>query len=360
MILIAKPVVGRDEIAAVVRVLRSGNLAQGPEVKAFEEEFAKLHDAVHAVAVNSGTSALHLSLLAAGVGPGDEVLVPSFSFAATANVVKLVGADPVFVDIEKNFFCMDVHDLRKKITSKSKAIIPVHLYGQISDMKEISKLAVEFKLAVIEDAAQSHLASLDGKPAGTWGDFSCFSFYPTKNMTTGEGGMILCKTQEDARKLRLLRNQGMEKRYENEVFGFNNRMTDISAAIGRVQLRKLQKWTSIRNENAKFLCENLQGVTTPAIRPRSSHSFHQFTILLQPGVNRETVIKKLSENGVSSSVYYPTPIHRLPSFQMEIDLPVTEDVASRCLSLPVHPKLSKRDLKRIVSSLNLIASSSKN
>jgi dTDP-4-amino-4,6-dideoxygalactose transaminase len=299
MILIAKPVVGRDEIAAVVRVLRSGNLAQGPEVKAFEEEFAKLHDAVHAVAVNSGTSALHLSLLAAGVGPGDEVLVPSFSFAATANVVKLVGADPVFVDIEKNFFCMDVHDLRKKITSKSKAIIPVHLYGQISDMKEISKLAVEFKLAIIEDAAQSHLASLDGKPAGTWGDFSCFSFYPTKNMTTGEGGMILCKTQEDARKLRLLRNQGMEKRYENEVFGFNNRMTDISAAIGRVQLRKLQKWTSIRNENAKFLCENLQGVTTPAIRPRSSHSFHQFTILLQPGVNRETVIKKLSENGVA-------------------------------------------------------------
>jgi dTDP-4-amino-4,6-dideoxygalactose transaminase len=160
MILIASPIIGRGEIAAVVRVLRSRNLAQGPEVKAFEEEFAKAHNAFHAVAVNSGTSALHLSLLAAGVGPGDEVLVPSFSFAATANVVKLVGANPVFVDIEKNYYCMDVHDLRSKITNKSKAIIPVHLYGQISDMKVINQIASEFDLVVIEDAAQSHLARI--------------------------------------------------------------------------------------------------------------------------------------------------------------------------------------------------------
>lgn len=360
MILIASPVIEKDEIAAVVKVLRSGNLAQGPEVKAFEEEFAKLHEAEFGVAVNSGTSALHLSLLAAGIGPGDEVLVPSFSFAATANVVKLVGANPVFVDIEKNFFCMDVDDLRSKITSRSKAIIPVHLYGQISDMKVISELATKYKLTVIEDAAQSHLARLDHKPAGSWGDFACFSFYPTKNMTTGEGGMILCKTKEDARKLRLLRNQGMEKRYENEVFGFNNRMTDISASIGRVQLRKLQNWTARRNENARYLCENLEGITTPTIRPNSSHSFHQFTVLLKPGMDRESVIEQLSAKGVSSSVYYPTPIHRLTSFQMEVSLPVTEDVASRCLSLPVHPKLKKRDLKKIVSALNMITSSLQN
>lgn len=354
MILIATPIIERNEIAAVVRVMRSGNLAQGPEVKAFEEEFAKLHSAEYAVAVNSGTSALHLSLMAAGIGPGDEVLVPSFSFAATANVVKLVGAKPVFVDIEKNFFCMDVNDLRGKITSKSRAIIPVHLYGQISNMKAINDLAVEFDLVVVEDAAQAHLAALDGKPAGTWGSFACFSFYPTKNMTTGEGGMILCKTEEDARKLRLLRNQGMEKRYENEVFGFNNRMTDISAAIGRVQLQKLQKWTERRNENANFLCENLNTVEVPTIRPNSSHSFHQFTVLLPHGANRKSVVEGLSESGVSSSVYYPTPIHRLPSFQLDLDLPVTEDVASRCLSLPVHPKLKKRDLKKIVMSLNSI------
>jgi len=360
MISLARPIIGRGEIAAVLKVLRSGNLAQGPEVKAFEEEFAMVHNSLYAVAVNSGTSALHLSLLAAGVGPGDEVLVPSFSFAATANVVKLVGANPVFVDIEKNYYCMDAHDLRSKITSKSKAIIPVHLYGQISDMKVINQIACEFNLAVIEDAAQSHLASLDGKPAGTWGNFACFSFYPTKNMTTGEGGMILCKTEEDARKLRLLRNQGMEKRYENEVFGFNNRMTDISAAIGRVQLRKLQKWTSRRNENANFLCENLKGVIVPEIRPNSSHSFHQFTVLLQPNVNRENVIEGLSNLGVSSSVYYPTPIHRLPSFKLNLDLPVTEDVASRCLSLPVHPKLSKKDLRRIVLSLNSITDTFQN
>lgn len=354
MISIAIPIIEKAEISAVVKVLRSGNLAQGPEVKAFEEEFAKAHNASYAVAVNSGTSALHLSLLAAGVGPGDEVLVPSFSFAATANVVKLVGANPIFVDIEQKYYCMDVDDLKSKITNKSKAIIPVHLYGQISDMKTINELSAKFNLIVIEDAAQSHLASLDGKPAGTWGNFACFSFYPTKNMTTGEGGMILCKSEEDARKLRLLRNQGMEKRYENEVFGFNNRMTDISAAIGRVQLRKLKKWTAKRNANANFLCENLNGVTVPVIRPNSSHSFHQFTVLIARGVNRSTVIERLSESGISSSVYYPTPIHRLPSFQLELNLPVTEDVASRCLSLPVHPKLRKKDLKRIVFSLNLI------
>lgn len=360
MILIATPIIERNEIAAVIRVMRSGKLAQGPEVKAFEEEFAELHSVDYAVAVNSGTSALHLSLLAAGIGPGDEVLVPSFSFAATANVVKLVGANPVFVDIEKNFFCMDTGDLRSKITNKTKAIIPVHLYGQISNMKEIIDLAIHFKLVVIEDAAQSHLAALDGKPAGTWGSFACFSFYPTKNMTTGEGGMILCKTQEDARKLRLLRNQGMEKRYENEVFGFNNRMTDISAAIGRVQLQKLQKWTARRNENANFLCKNLNGVEVPAVRPNSSHSFHQFTVLLPHGLNRESVVQQLTASGVSSSVYYPTPIHRLPSFQLDLDLPVTEDVASRCLSLPVHPKLKKKDLKKIVVSLNSIVESFQN
>jgi dTDP-4-amino-4,6-dideoxygalactose transaminase len=221
-------------------------------------------------------------------------------------------------------------------------------------MKAINDLASEFKLVVIEDAAQSHLAALDDKPAGTWGSFACFSFYPTKNMTTGEGGMILCKTQEDARKLKLLRNQGMEKKYENEVFGFNNRMTDISAAIGRVQLKKLQKWTARRNENANFLCKNLNGVEVPVIRPNSSHSFHQFTVLLPHGVHRESVVQQLSASNVSSSVYYPTPIHRLPSFQLDLDLPVTEDVASRCLSLPVHPKLKKKDLKKIVVSLNSI------
>jgi perosamine synthetase len=354
MISIAMPIIEKDEIAAVVKVLRSGNLAQGPEVKAFEEEFATAHDARYAVAVNSGTSALHLSLLAAGVGPGDEVLVPSFSFAATANVVKLVGANPIFVDIEKEYFCLDIADLKSKITPKSKAIIPVHLYGQISDMRAINELSAKFNLVVIEDAAQSHLASLDGRPAGTWGNFACFSFYPTKNMTTGEGGMILCKSEDDARKLRLLRNQGMEKRYENEVFGFNNRMTDISAAIGRVQLRKLQKWTAQRNNNANYLCENLRGVSVPAIRPNSFHSFHQFTVLLEHDVNRSEVIERLSNLGISSSVYYPTPIHRLPSFKLELNLPVTEDVASRCLSLPVHPKLSKKDLKKIALSLNLI------
>ena len=235
MIPAAKPLVGELERVAVDRVLASGMIAQGPEVAKFEAEFSdQLVAGTECVAVSSGTAALHVGLLAAGIGPGDEVIVPSFTFAATANSVALTGATPVFADIEPDYFCLDVASVRASITGRTKAIMPVHLYGHPADMAALSSLADEFGLVIFEDAAQAHGAAIDGKPVGSFGVFGAFSLYPTKNMTSGEGGMLSTGSAELARKVRLYRNQGMERRYENEVIGFNLRMTDVHAAIGRV------------------------------------------------------------------------------------------------------------------------------
>jgi dTDP-4-amino-4,6-dideoxygalactose transaminase len=254
---VAKPEIGKAERKAVDRVMRSGLLAQGPEVSSFEKEFSKFVGDRECVAVNSGTSALHVALLSLGIGKGDEVIVPSFTFAATANSVALTGAAPVFVDIDPITFCIDPIEIVKAITPKTKAIQVVHLYGLAAEMPAIMKIAKKYKLLVIEDAAQAHLASIEGKPVGTFGDAAAFSFYPTKNMTSGEGGMIVFKDSSAARTARLFRNQGMEKRYENELVGFNLRMTDIHAAIGRVQLSKLEEKTLRRQENAAYLSENI-------------------------------------------------------------------------------------------------------
>ena len=247
---VAKPIIGDDERAAVDRVLRSGMIAQGPEVASFEEEFSTaLLDGRQCVAVNSGTSALHLGLLAAGIGPGDEVIVPSFTFAATANSVALTGATPVFADIDAATFCLDPASVEAAVTERTKAVMPVHLYGHPADMTALGAIAERHGLAIFEDAAQAHGATFDGRPVGSFGAFGAFSLYPTKNMTSGEGGMVSCDA-DIARKVRLLRNQGMEKQYENELAGLNNRMTDIHAAIGRVQLTRLPGWTEARRRNA--------------------------------------------------------------------------------------------------------------
>jgi perosamine synthetase len=247
----AKPLIGVEEREAVDRVLQSGMLAQGPEVAAFETEFSAIVGNRHCVAVNSGTSGLHMALEAIGMDTGDEVIVPSFTFAATANSVALTGATPVFVDIDPKTFNIDPKAIEAAITPRTKAIQPVHLYGQPASMKEIMDIAKRHNLLVVEDAAQAHMASFDGVPVGAIGDAGIFSFYPTKNMTSGEGGMITTASDEIARQSRLLRNQGMEKRYENEIVGFNTRMTDIHAAIGRVQLRKLAKWTKQRQDGTR-------------------------------------------------------------------------------------------------------------
>ncbi|MHB1738788.1 MAG: DegT/DnrJ/EryC1/StrS family aminotransferase [Actinomycetes bacterium] len=354
MIPAAHPLIGEEERAAVDRVLASGMIAQGPEVAAFEEEFSALVAGRHCVAVNSGTSALHLGLLAAGIGPGDEVVVPSFTFAATANSVALAGATPVFADIEIDHFCLDPQAVAAAITPRTAAIMPVHLYGHPAAMDALRALAERHQLAIIEDAAQAHAASLGGTPVGAFGTVAAFSFYPTKNMTTGEGGMIVTPDAEVARRARLLRNQGMERRYANELVGFNARMTDMNAAIGRVQLRKLPGWTKARQENAGYLDAHLTGVVVPPVAPGAVHVYHQYTIRIPgSGEHRDAVAARLADAGVGSGVYYPIPNHRLPSFvdaHGQVQLPVTEQAAREVLSLPVHPSLSEADLATIATA----------
>lgn len=352
----AKPVIGEEERAAVDAVMRSGMIAQGPEVAAFESEFAEQVTAGRAcVAVNSGTSGLHLGLLAAGVGPGDEVVVPSFTFAATANSVALTGATPVFADVEPEYFCLDPQSVREAITDRTKAVMPVHLYGHPADMDAFSALSGETGVAVYEDAAQAHLATWGGQRVGTFGRFAMFSLYPTKNMTSGEGGMVACADEETARAVRLLRNQGMERQYANEVVGFNARMTDIHAAIGRVQLTKLAAWTEQRRANAAFLDAHLEGVVVPAVAPQATHVYHQYTIRVD-GAERDRIVTAMrDEHQVGSGVYYPIPNHELTSlrgFAPAHELSVTVQLAREVISLPVHPSLSRDDLERIVEAVN--------
>ncbi len=351
----AKPLIGDDEREAVDRVMRSGMIAQGPEVAAFEAEFAnELVDGRTCVAVSSGTSGLHLGLLAAGIGPGDEVLVPSFTFAATGNSVALTGATPVFVDIEPDTFCMDPGAADAAITERTAGIMPVHLYGHPADMTRLGDVAERRGVRLFEDAAQAHGAQWQGKPVGSFGSFAMFSLYPTKNMTSGEGGMVSCGTEEIARNVRLLRNQGMERRYENEVAGFNARMTDIHAAIGRVQLTKLPAWNERRQEIAARFDAELQGVVVPPVADGAVHVYHQYTIRVTD--DRDGFAKALlEEHGIGTGVYYPIPNHELPSLKSDVDLPVTAQAAREALSLPVHPSLTSADVERIISAVNAVA-----
>jgi perosamine synthetase len=352
----ARPLIGDEERAAVDRVMRSGIVAQGPEVAAFESEFAAaLVDGRTCVAVNSGTSGSHLGLLAAGIGAGQEVIVPSFTFAATANSVALTGATPVFADIESDYFCLDPAAVEAAITERTTAIMPVHLYGHPADMTALQSIADKHGLRIFEDAAQAHAASYDGTPVGCFGDFAMFSLYPTKNMTSGEGGMVSTADEGLARRIRLLRNQGMERQYENELVGLNNRMTDIHAAIGRVQLGKLAGWTAQRQSNAAYFDANLKGVVVPPVSPKATHVYHQYTIRVAE--DRDGVAKALrEEHGVGTGIYYPIPNHRLPSYRQTLDLPATEQAALEVLSLPVHPSLSEQDLETIVTAVNTVVS----
>jgi perosamine synthetase len=355
MIPAAKPLIGEEERAAVDRVMRSGVIAQGPEVAAFEAEFADaLVGGRTCVAVSSGTAGLHLGLLAAGVGPGDEVIVPSFTFAATANSVALTGATPVFADIEPDYFCLSPEAVEAAVTPRTKGVMPVHLYGHPADVDALAAVAERHGLVLYEDAAQAHAARWRGRPVGSFGRFAMFSLYPTKNMTSGEGGMVACADEQVARMVRLLRNQGMERRYENEVVGFNSRMTDVHAAIGRVQLTKLEGWTRQRQANAAFLEANLHGVVVPPVAEGAEHIYHQYTIRVPD--DRDRFAKALAEeHGVGSAVYYPIPNHRLPSFGLSLDLPETERAAAEVLSLPVHPALTQDDLEQVVAAVNAVA-----
>jgi dTDP-4-amino-4,6-dideoxygalactose transaminase len=353
MIPIAKPLLDEMEIDAVSNVLRSGMIAEGAQVAKFEAAFAKYISVEHAVAVNSGTAALHAALLAHGIGASDEVVTTSFSFIATANSILFTGAKPVFADIEADTFNIDTNDILDKITPKTKALMPVHLYGHPAEMKAIMEIAEDHNLVVIEDACQAHGASYGGKKVGSFGTGG-FSFYPTKNMTTSEGGMITTNDKAVADRARMVRSHGSKQRYLHEMVGYNLRMTDISAAIGLVQLDKLDGFTSMRQKNAKALSNGLRdidGITIPTIRNDCEHVFHQYTIRAE---KRDELAATLNKASIGTGMYYPIPIHKQPIYKelgYDDKLPECEKAADEALSLPVHPGVSKDELNEIIENV---------
>lgn len=349
MIHIAKPMLGEDEVNAVAEILRSGMLAQGKTVAEFESNFAKYCGTKHAVAVGNGTQALHAALLAAGVQPDDEVITSPFSFIASATTIVHCGARPVFADIEPRTFNIDVNSIGELITPNTKAIMPVHLFGLPADLDALRTLCDSRGIALIQDACQAHGSTIGGKPIGQYGDLAAFSFYPTKNITTGEGGAIITDDDDLAEKLRLLRHQGQKSRYEYSMVGYNYRMTEMAAAIGVQQLKKLPSWTEKRIANAGYLDKALgisEKITTPFVPNGFKHVYHQYTIRVQ---NRDQVIQKLADGGVGAGVYYPKGLHQLGPLAGYSDrsMPVTEKAANEVLSLPVHPGLSDEELATV-------------
>lgn len=352
---IAQPNIGEAEKQAVMEVLDSGQLVQGAKVAAFEEAFAGFLGVKHAVATTNGTTALTLALLTCGVGPEDEVIIPSFTFVATATSVLSVNAKPVFVDIEDQTFCMNPETIEAAITPHTKAIMPVHLYGHPANLVAIAKIAEKHGLRLIEDAAQAHGAAIHDRMVGGW-DVAAFSFYPSKNMTTGEGGMLTTNNDDLARLARMIRNHGMSQQYFHEVIGFNLRMTNILAAIGLAQLGRLPAWNESRIANAAYLSERIKTVRPPVVAPGYRHVFHQYTVVAPEGADRDGMVKRLNDQGIGTRVYYPLPVHAQPVFKKmgygDLDLPVTSNLTQRVFSLPVHPGLSQADLEQIVAGVN--------
>ncbi|MDP2671614.1 MAG: DegT/DnrJ/EryC1/StrS family aminotransferase [bacterium] len=355
MINISKPELGKEEEEAVVKVIRSGNLVQGEQVKAFEEEFAGYSGTKYAVAVENGTSALIVALAAAGIKRGDQVITTPFTFIATANAISFLGAEPVFVDIDEKTFNLDPSKIESAITKKTRAIMPVHIYGLMADMERIGALAKKHGLLVIEDAAQAHGASIKNKKAGSWGLAGTFSFYPSKNMTTGEGGMITTSDKALMEKAKIFRHQGMSAQYQHDSLGFNFRMTEIEAAIGRQQLKKLEGFTKKRIENAAYFDKQfskISGLTTPFVPQASRHVYHQYTIKIEKPypLERDQLLKKLLAEEIGARIYYPKLLsqEKIYSGAKHRDLAKAEKLHQTILSLPVHPGLTKNDLDKIV------------
>jgi len=350
---IARPLLGEEEQAAVRQVIASGALVQGKRVAEFEARFAEAVGVKHAVAVTNGTLALWVALLAHGVGPGDEVVTTPFSFIASANAILYVGAVPVFADIDPATYTLDAAAVVGAITPRTKAILPVHLYGGMADMDELMVVAERHGLAVIEDACQAHGAHLRGRRAGGFGT-GAFSFYPTKNITSAEGGMLTTDSDAVADAARLLRNHGQREKYIHESLGFNFRMTEMQAAIGLVQMTHLEEWTHRRIANAHYLSARLKSVKTPVVRPGSQHVFHQYTIRV-PAERRDVFMAALAAQGVGSAIHYPRTIPQQPAYHKlgyADNLPVAEQAAREVVSLPVHPALTRDDLDRIVEAVN--------
>lgn len=351
------PTIGFRERLAADSVLKSGNLAQGLRVKEFETKFsAYVAPGQSGVAVNSGTSALHLSALSLGIGPGDEVIVPAFTFAASANSIALTGAKVRFADVDIDSFNLDCSSAAKLLTSKTKAIMFVHLYGNPSGIADARKFADQHGLYLIEDVAQAHGASWQGKAAGDWGEIAAFSFYPTKNMTTGEGGMVLSRNQELLSRVELFRNQGMRIRYQNEVVGFNNRMTEYAAALGIVQLSRLERFTNTRQKTAITYgraLENHPDIIAPVIDLQANHVFHQYTLRVT-NEQRDAVAAKLRMKKIESATYYPIPLPDLKPFtgSQEADkIPVSRLLTREALSIPINPSIGRTATNRVALAL---------
>jgi perosamine synthetase len=354
MIPIARPMLGEEEIEAVVGVLRSGNLAQGQVVELFERQFAEYVGVRHAVAVSTGTAALHLALIAIGVGPGDEVITTPFTFIATANAVLYTGARPVFADVCDDTLNLNPDEVAARVTPRTKAILPVHLYGHPADVQSLLAIASRHSLGIVEDAAQAHGSSIGGRKVGSFG-IGCFSFYATKNITTAEGGMITTDDSAVADHLRMLRSHGQRERYRHEILGYNYRMTDVQAAIGLAQMNRLEALTEKRIANAKRLSRGIHSVATPIVRAGHRHVFHQYTVRIPRA--RDEAIRLLGAAGVGTAIHYPIPVH-LQKLYLDLGyeerLPVAEKAASEVLSLPVHPSLTDEELDTVRDAVNAL------
>lgn len=362
MIPIAKPMIGKDEIRRVVEVLRSGMIAQGNMVKEFEDRFSEYLGVKNSVAVFNGTIALDVALKACGIGRGDEVITTPFTFIATANAILYQGARPVFADIDEKTYNINPDDVLEKISPKTKAILGVHLFGHPFDVDVILEICEDHNLILIEDSAQAHGAEYKGRKVGTFG-IGCFSFYATKNMTTGEGGMITTNDDEIAKLCRLIRNHGEDGKYNHITLGYNYRMTNIQAAIGLAQLKKLDNFNERRRRNASYLNKHLkvEGLIKPYEAKHVKHVYHQYVVRITEDfpMSRREFMEYLRKHGIGCAIHYPMPIYKQPLYRsLGLDdqtCPIAEEVSSQVLSLPVHPALSDDDLKYIVEVVNSIA-----
>ena len=355
---ISEPQLGPEVEALVIDVLRSGRLAQGPMVERFEELCAAMAGTAHAIAVANGTVALEAALQIAGVGPGDEVITTPFTFAATLNAILRRGAIARFADIRADF-TIDPRCVERLIGPSTRAVVPVHLYGLMADMNALTELVTPLSIAIVEDAAQAHGAALGRRRAGSTG-LGCFSFYATKNVTSGEGGCVTTDDAAAADSLRVLRNQGMRRRYEHVMIGENLRMTEVAAAIAIPQMERLEQLNAARRRNAELLSTLLAGedrLTLPQTPSEHRHVWHQYTVLLDAGVERDAVVASMDDAGIECGVYYPHlvwdhEVYRRHTAVVTMPAPVAELAARRCLSLPVHPGLDESDIERIARELS--------
>jgi len=362
MISIVKPSIDDQEIENVVRVLRSGMLASGKVVNNFENAFAEYVGTTHAVTTTSGTTALDIALKAINIKNGDEVIVPDFTFNATANAVLFQDAKPVFVDVDAETFCVDCTDVLEKISSKTRAIIGVHLFGHPFNLNAMQEICEDHNIFLIEDCAQAHGAEYKGGKIGSFGTVGCFSFYATKNMTTGEGGMVTTDDTEMDDKLRLLINHGQSHKYSHTSLGYNYRMTDIQAAIGVAQLSKLDEFNKKRIHNAEYLNNHLNvPIKTPCKEKGIKHVYHQYVIKIEEdfSMDRDEFVRYLSDNGIGSAVHYPLPVHKQPLYQGlgydQNQCPNATRLSEIVLSLPVHPSVTDDDLKHICNVINEVS-----